>query len=438
MHRHAVGVLWVILYILLVLSPLVLMLVRPTPPGRPFLIEASVALGFVGLVMMAIQFVLIARFPSMSAPFGIDMLLGYHRRIAIIALSFVILHPVLLIVNDPALAAWLDPFGGTWASRTGAWAVYAFILLALLSIFRKQLRISYEVWRLSHTVLGLGALLLAHIHVHLAGVYTDVVWREAVLIVISVVMVSAWGYIRLIKPAIVRRTPYKVAEVRPERGDVWSLSLAPVGHSGMQFMPGQYGYLKFGTPYSFNEHPFSIASSAERTDRLEFAVKELGDFTNRIGQVQPGTTAYVDGPHGSFSPDLTPAPGYIFIAGGIGIGPFMSLLRTLADRNDQRPVLLFYGEKSWDRTAFREELEELTKRMNLTIVYVLEQPPEGWEGETGFVNEDVLRRHLPTDEGFERHVFICGPNPMIDAVERALTACGIPERNVSAERFALV
>ena len=437
MHRHAIGVLWVLVYVLIVSSPLVLMAVRPVPPGRPFLIEASIALGFVGLVMMAIQFVLTGRFQRMSAPFGIDILLRYHRHIAGIALAFVLIHPLLLVLHDPALLAWLDPIGGSWASRTGAWALYAFILLALLSIFRQQLRIGYEAWRMSHTVLGIAALLFGHIHVHLAGRYTDVAWKEALLIAISVVMVAAFGYIRLVKPAQMRRAPYAVVEVRPERGDVWSLALEAQGHPGMPFAPGQYGYLKLGSPYTLDEHPFSFSSSSERPERIEFAIKELGDFTNRIGQVPPGATAFVDGPHGSFSTDLTPATGYVFIAGGIGIAPFMSLLRTLADRGDPRPIQLIYGEKSWENTAFREALDALRERLDLDLVYVIEHPDEDWQGETGFVNEDLLRRRLPR-EAFDRHVFICGPNPMIDAVERALDACGVPERNVSAERFALV
>lgn len=437
MHRHAGGVLWVLAYVLVVSSPLLFMAVRPVPPARPFLLEASVALGFVAILMMAIQFVLIGRFQSMSAPFGIDTLLRYHRHIAAIALAFVVLHSVMLVLHDPALVAWYDPIGGTWASRTGAWALYAFILLTLLSIFRQQLRLGYEAWRMSHTLLGIAALVFALVHVHLAGRYISTAWKEWLIVAICVAMVGAYAFIRLIRPALLRRVPYRVTEVRPERGRVWSLALQADGHPGLRFVPGQYGYLKLGSPYSLDEHPFSFSSSSEDRGRLEFAIKELGDFTNQIGQVPPGTTAFVDGPHGSFSTDLTPAPGYVFIAGGIGIAPFMSLVRTLADRGDPRPVLLLYGEKRWDDVAFREELDDLRARMALAVVYVLEQPHEGWEGETGFVTEAVLRRHLPR-EGFERHVFICGPNPMIDAVERALVACGVPDRNVTAERFDLV
>jgi predicted ferric reductase len=437
MHRHANGVLWVAAYVLVVSSPLLFMAVRPVPPARPFLLEASVALGFVAILMMAIQFVLIGRFQSLSAPFGIDALLRYHRHIAAIALGFVVLHALLLVLHNPALVTWFDPIGGTWASRTGAWALYAFILLALLSIFRQQLRLRYEAWRMSHTLLGIFALVSALVHVHLAGRYISTAWKEWLIVAICGVMVGAYAYVRLVRPAFLRRLPYTVSEVRPERGRVWSLALQADRHPGMRFLPGQYGYLRLGSPYSLDEHPFSFSSSSEQRERLEFAIRELGDFTDRIGQVPAGTTAYVDGPHGSFSTDLTPAPGYVFIAGGIGIAPFMSLLRTLADRRDPRPVLLVYGEKRWDDVAFREELRELEGRMNLDVEFVLDEAHEGWEGETGFVTEAVLRRHLPR-ESFERHVFICGPNPMIDAIERALEACGVPERNVTAERFVLV
>lgn len=437
MHRHGAGVLWVVAYVLVVSSPLLFMAVRPVPPARPFLLEASVALGFVAILMMAIQFVLIGRFQSMSAPFGIDVLLRYHRHIAGIALGFVVLHSLLLVLHDPALLAWYDPIGGTWASRTGAWALYAFVLLALLSVFRQQLRLGYEAWRASHTLLGIVALGCALVHVHLAGRYVTTAWKEWLIVAICVAMVGAYAYVRLVRPALLRLARYRVTEVRRERGQVWSFAIQAVGHPGMRFLPGQYGYLRLGSPYSLDEHPFSFSSSSEDRGRLEFAIKELGDFTNRIGQVPPGTTAYVDGPHGSFSTDLTPAPGYVFIAGGIGIAPFMSLLRTLADRGDPRPLLLLYGEKRWDDVAFREELDELRQRLKLEVVLVLEEAHEGWDGETGFVTEAVLQRHLPR-EGFERHVFICGPNKMIDAVERALVRCGISERNVTAERFDLV
>ena len=437
MNRHAAGVLWILLYVVLITAPLVFMLVRPTPPARPFLVEASVALGFVALVMIALQFVLIGRFQPLTAPFGIDALLRYHRSIAGFALAFVIAHPLLLIARDPAFVAWLNPVAGSWASLTGTWSLYALVLLTALSAFRKQLRISYEAWRWTHAVLGVTAVVLAHVHITLAGRYTDAVWREGTLIVISLVALGMYGYVRLVKPSRVGRSPYVVSMVSPERGRVWSLALTADGHPGLRFMPGQYGYLRLHSPRHREEHPFSFSSSAERPERIEFAIKELGDFTNRIGAVPVGTRAFVDGPHGSFSIDLDEAPGYVLVAGGIGIAPFMSILRTMADREDPRPVLLIYGEKTWDDLAFREELEVLRTRIALQVVYVLERPPADWEGESGRVDESLLRRNLPR-ERFERQVLICGPNPMISAVEGALRRCGIADHRITAERFNLV
>jgi predicted ferric reductase len=437
MNRHALGALWVTAYVLTVSTPLLIMTIRPVPAARPFLVEAAIALGFVAVIMMAIQFVLIGRFQGLSAPFGMDALLRYHRHIAAIALFLIVAHAIMLAAYDPAFLAWFNPIGGALASRSGAWALYAFILLTLFSIFRKQLRMRYEAWRWTHTLLGIAALAFALLHVNLAGRYVLGGWKAWLLVGIGAAMLGAYLYVRLLRPITLWRKPYRVSAVTAERGKVWSVTLKADGHAGMRFMPGQYGYLCLGSPFAANEHPFSFSGSSEQPGQLVFAIKELGDFTSGIGRVPVGARAFVDGPHGSFSTDLTPAAGYIFIAGGIGIAPFMSILRSLADRRDPRPLLLFYGEKQWDDLAYREELEALRSQLNLTVVFVLEKPHDGWVGETGFVNEALLRRHLPA-EGFERQTFICGPNKMIDAVEAALLRCGIPEKHVSAERFNLV
>jgi NAD(P)H-flavin reductase len=87
--------------------------------------------------------------------------------------------------------------------------------------------------------------------------------------------------------------------------------------------------------------------------------------------------------------------GFGLIAGGVGIAVLISMLRTMADRHDVRPVVLVYGNRDWDGVAFREELEELEDRLNLSVVHVLSGPPAEWPGETGRVRAEVLARHLP-------------------------------------------
>jgi ferredoxin-NADP reductase len=146
---------------------------------------------------------------------------------------------------------------------------------------------------------------------------------------------------------------------------------------------------------------------------------------------------YVDGPHGVFSIDQDEGPGFGLLAGGVGIAGLISMLRTMADREDMRPVLLFYANRNWDGVAFREEIEQLRERLRLTVVHVLEEPPQNWTGETGYLRADVLERHLPP--GYRRfQFFICGPDPMMDAAEAALAELGVPPERVHTERFDMV
>lgn len=437
MNRTISGFFWITLYLAVVLTPVFLMLVPPVPSGRGFWLEFSVALGFVGLTQIAVQFILIARFKRVTAPYGIDIILRYHRQIALVAVAAILLHPLIIVLDNPSRAKLLNPLGGNWASRA-AWAsVFALLAIVVTSVFRERLRIGYERWRLSHIVLGVAAIVFAQLHVSLAGLYVNTAWKQVVWVGTALLMVGLVLYLRVLKPAWQRAHRWRVVEVRPERGETHTLVLEPVGHEGMRFLPGQFAWIKLGgSPYSLNEHPYSFSSSAERTDRLEFGIKALGDFSRAIPEIAVGTPAYVDGPHGAFSIDRYQAPAYVFIAGGVGITPFLSFLRTMADRGDPRPVTLLYAANSWDEATYREELEALEERMDLETIYVLDEAPEDFQGETGYIDGGVLERQLP-EEDYKRFFFICGPPPMMNSVHEALMAHGVPEAHVQMEKFNL-
>ena len=135
--------------------------------------------------------------------------------------------------------------------------------------------------------------------------------------------------------------------------------------------------------------------------------------------------------------DREEGPGFGFIAGGVGITGLLSMLRTMADRRDARPAVLFYANGDWEGVAFREDLEQLRNQVNLTVVHVLNRPPQDWAGEAGFVTAELLARHLPP--GYQRfQFFICGPPPMMDAAERALAKLGVPDARIHTERFDMV
>jgi predicted ferric reductase len=243
----------------------------------------------------------------------------------------------------------------------------------------------------------------------------------------SAAFVGLLVWVRLLKPRRALARPWRLERVLAERGETTTLVLRPP--APFRFDPGQFAWFAIGrSPFSITQHPFSFASSAERDDEVAIAVKALGDFTSTVGELEPGTTVYVDGPHGVFSIDHDAGEGFGLIAGGVGIAGLISMLRTMADRRDARPVLLFYANREWEGVAFREELELLKERLNLTLVHVLE--PD-------YVTAEVLEPHLPA--GYRRfQFFICGPDPMMDAAEAALIDLGVPPERVHTERFDMV
>jgi predicted ferric reductase len=418
-----------------------ILLIGDVPAGREFWREISVALGFAGLAMMSLQFVLTARFKAIKAPYGADIVYHFHRQVSLVAFVLILTHPLLLFTFSPDTLSLLNPLTAPWRARAGLVAILLMLALISTSLWRKQLSLEYTTWRIWHGILATTAVVLAMVHVILARHYLNTPWKQVFWIAYGVFWVGLLVYIRIIKPFLLLTHPYEVERVVQERGNAWNLTVRPVGHPGIEFMPGQFAWITvWSSPFSEAEHPFSFSSSACRPARLTFTIKELGDFTRQIKNLQPGQKVYVDGPFGHFSVDRHPhAEQFVFIAGGVGITPIMSMLRTLADRGDQRPLLLIYANKDWESVIFREEIERLKTSLNLTLVHVLEKPLVGWSGETGFITQPVLERHLPqAGRRTTIEVFMCGPQPMMNAVERALSDLGIPFGDIHSERFNLV
>ncbi|GMV44904.1 MAG: ferric reductase [Pseudomonadota bacterium] len=429
------SLLWLGVYVSVVVAPLLALLAQPAR-GSGFVWDFAMAVGYAALAMLGVQFVLTARFRRATAPFGIDIVYYFHRYLAIAALALAIGHFVLLRAAYPEALGSVDPRQAPAYMTAGRVSLALFALVVASSLLRRQLKLEYDAWRIAHALLATVALALAFWHVLAAGRYLDTAWKQALWATYGALWMLLIAYVRLLRPWRLARRPWRVAEVRAERGRVWTLVLEPPAGERLRFAPGQFAWVSLrASPFAMREHPFSIASSAERDDRIELSIKELGDFTSTIKNTKPGETAWLDAPYGTFGIDQSPhAAGYAFVAGGVGIAPILSMLRTLADRGDRRPLVLFYGNRVWERVAFREELEQLQQRLTLTVVHVLQEPPQDWQGERGFVSEDILMRHLPvTRHRFE--YFLCGPTPMTQGVERALAALGVPAARVHAEIF---
>ncbi|TCM13029.1 putative ferric reductase [Novosphingobium sp. PhB165] len=431
-------VVWVVVYLLFVLFPLLTLLLGSLPPARDFWTEFSAALGYSGLAIMGLQFGITARFRYVTEPWGEDIIYHFHRQISLLAVALVIVHPLIMAAVHPELLEVPELSEAPWGAVAAFFSLFSLIAMVVTALWRAKLKIPYEVWHLSHITLALIAVAGGLFHMVGWSFYLANPWKRALWFGLTIFWVGLLLYVRIIKPLFMLRRPYRVTEVREERGDTTTLVMQPEGHDGFHFRTGQFGWLTvLGSPFKITAHPFSFSSSAAVTDgSVEMSIRNLGDFTREIPKTRVGQRVYLDGPYGSFTIG-NPANMHVLIAGGVGVTPMMSMIRTLADRGDKRTVILFYGSKDWDLITFREELEALEARLDLKVIHVLADPPAEWSGERGFISADVLIQHLPAPYAAHEY-FICGPDAMMDAIERALAQLDVPMSKYHAERYSFV
>ena len=429
------GAFWCFLYVSLVVIPLIFAGLGPFPAGRGFWREFAVSVGFVGLAMWGLEFALVARIRPIAAPFGEDAVIWFHELMGYFATFFILLHPFLLIVAvNSNFVNLLNPFTASPTGQTGTISILLVLILIATSIWRRQLRIPYEWWQAAHALLATAAILLALWHIELVGRYVQD-WKRLLWAAMTVAFIGIIVWVRIVRPIQRIRRPWQVEGVTAEPGQSWTVSLRPVGHQGFAYQPGEFGWLSVNrSPFSLTQHPFSFSSSPERDGRVQMTIKELGDFTRTVGSTAPGTRAYVDGPHGTFSPDRYEGPAFALLAGGIGIAPMMGMLRTFADRGERRASFLFYANRRFEDAMFVDELEQLKQKLALEVVHVVSQPPDSWQGERGRIDAQLLRRYLPA--GLKRtQCFICGPEAFQDAMVVALGSLGVPSDRIHTERF---
>lgn len=433
------GLGWSAVYLLLVAAPLLMLLIGPAPPGVSPVWDFAMALGFGGMAIMGLQFALTARFRRATAPFGPDIIYYFHRLVAYLGAVLILAHFALLRWRWPEALGALNPLEAPAHMTAGRTALALFAVVIVTSVWRRRLGIEYRRWRILHAVLATLGFALAIVHIEGAGYYSHAPGTRWMWLAYTLFWLALVLHVRALRPWGLARRPWRVVEVRPERGRAWTVAVEPDGHDGLRFAPGQFAWLTLGgTPWRFDEHPFSFSSSAERGDRIEFTIKALGDFTRGIGEVGPGTRAWVDGPYGVFTPDRHPrARGFVLVAGGIGIAPIMSMLRTLADRGDARPVWLFHADSTWEDVTFREELESLLGRIDLRVTSVIERPPAGFTGAVGRIRTQLFADALPADRS-ALECFLCGPKGMCEAAAGMLRELGVRSARIHYELFEMV
>lgn len=433
------GLMIILLSLVAVAAPFLVLLYGPRPQSGGLIWDFSMGLGYGALALAALQFAMTGRLRWITHPFGADIVYLFHRYLSWGAVILMLGHFALLyLFHQPALGV-LNPLEARWELTAGRVALVCFIALIISSEFRKLLFLRHEWWRSLHLGLALVGMSAAIAHILGVGNLTDTPAKKALWLGVTLGFMTVLAYTHLLRPWKQSRRPWRVVSNTAERGGVHTLELAPEGSELHRWKPGQFAWLKIGrSPYSLIEHPFTISNAPEKGPNVAFSIKPLGDHTEQLVKTPVGSNAYVDGPYGAFSIDrMADAQGFVMIAGGVGITPILSNLHALEARKDRRPVVLFYGNPTWEEASFREELEQMRRKLDLTLIHVVDDPPEGWTGESGKIDRDVLLRHLAADTRQWPHL-ICGPGPMLDALRADLKEIGVPARHIEYEIFELV
>ncbi len=207
---------------------------------------------------------------------------------------------------------------------------------------------------------------------------------------------------------------------------IWEFVFEPV--KSFAFLPGQF--LEWTLPHPHadsrgNRRYFTISSSpTESTVKLAVKIPEkASSFKSALNKLNPGDSIYATNLEGEFVLDKETDTKYVFVAGGIGITPFVSIIRYMLDKKLTFPIVLFYIARDPSEFAYKELLEKAEKNGVKTVYVISENPPDGWKGEVGRLNEEMIKKYVP--DPASQLFYISGPQPMVMAYEEMLQKLGV-------------
>ena len=406
--------------------------------GLSPLASLTLYLTLLGFPILVLQPVLAARLKFLDRIFGLNVIYLFHQMMGMLAgLVLVSGFALLLMANARQPALFTMP--GLLFMGAATVAVLALIVTSLL---REGLHLSFERWRRLHNVLALSTLGLSFV----AGLNLAIAFGSPLMVILWLALLvlgtSAYVFHKILWPHFRHRHLFEIIAVKQETYNVWTLELTPPpGVPRFNFLPGQFQFLTFLGSHDLpvEEHPFTISSSPAQKGVHSSSIKESGDFTANIGKAMPGDKVAVQAPFGRFSYALYPdEKDLVFIAGGIGITPSISMLRHMRDVGSDINVLLLYANRSERDIAFKAELDEIASgtASRLKIIHVLSQADESWRGEKGHIDQALLTRYLEGKAG-DKSFYVCGPPPMMTKIIATLIGLGAVSKRVRSERFAL-
>lgn len=405
--------------------------------------QLTLLTGFLGLGYMCIAVLLVARFRWVEDKVkGLDKGYALHKQLGIGAIVALVAH--WLVIKSAKVLISFDLLvrpdrtriaveGINWhslAEQVGEFAFYGFLLFSMVSLVQM---ISYSKFKYTHKVGGF--LMLASVFHGVFLLDWNVLSLPMNIVIIGMSIVGVWCSLLSIVGAIGKRNKVdgKVIAVErftdaPNENNVLRISIHL--DSALKYQEGQFSYLDFydGEP----PHPFSILDYDADSQVVEFGIKGLGDYTNRlVNQLDVGQVVSVEGGYGRFQ--ITGVKQQVWIGAGIGIVPFISRLywlkRKVSEHNNQlEKIHLFYCVSSKTQAYFSREIIRLLEGMDFIALHIVDTENEGR------LNSDrVLKTLAHTD--FD--VSFCGPESFAQSLRVDLMKQGLPKQRFHRENFAM-
>jgi len=410
--------------------------------------------GLVGMVMYALNLVYSTRLRFLEYFFGgLNRVYIAHHLLGGFALIFLTLHPLFLAlryIGGQMLqgALLLLPNGSTpisalfdrshefhelvltqWAITFGIMAFWGMVVLLLVTFF---INLPYRLWLFTHKFLG-AAFFLGSLHV--LFIESDTSNNPALkyyLLTLAATGLGAYVYRTLMGSIIIKHYKYVVDSVKVVAGNVVQVNMVPTGLK-MSYKPGQFVFVRFNsnTPHdgiSKEWHPFSI-SSAPHDGVLQLSVKGLGDYTNKLAVLRAGSTADIEGAYGRFTYTNFKNKNQIWVAGGIGVTPFISMARSIMDPSFH--VDLYYSVNTTSELIDWDLLAGVAGgNPNFRVIPFIGDQQNG-----AFLSASFIKQYSGGLKGKE--VFICGPPPMMKSMRQQFKNEGLPGTSIHSEEFAM-
>lgn len=397
-------------------------------------------MALIGITIFFWQFPLASRWPGIERFFGQDTLMKWHHTVGVYGFWIIFLgHALLLDIVYIALGGnWFEYFLPSVSFKTlGQISFALFVAIIIISIWQKKLRIPYHWFKRIHYGMY-AAILLGFLHAMYLG--SDLVpfgplriYYFVWFIIVVIVFIYRVVWIKL----RAKQHAYSVSAITPAAENVVSISLKPNDATdNMQYQAGQFTFIQIIDPAVSKEwHPFTISSAPHETattGEITVTAKGSGDWTLNLQNVLVGSEARIDGPFGTFSLNhharfSQKHEHVVMIAGGIGITPMRSIIaQAVADKTDV-DITLFYAARAEHDLAFIDELYQMAaQHKRITIIPVL--APQR-------VTAELVQKHIANMDICDW--LVCGPPPMMSAIEKMLIDMHVPKRRIQTERFSL-